>query len=80
MNWERIEGNWQQVRGRVKQKWGRLTDDQIAVINGQRDILAGKLRETYGIGKDEVERQISEWEATLDDDEPRSRSRSDVER
>jgi len=77
MNWDRIEGNWQQVRGKLKQKWGRLTDDQIEVINGQRDILAGKLRETYGIGKDEVERQIREWETTLDEEPARSRPRDD---
>ncbi|HSD73658.1 MAG TPA: CsbD family protein [Steroidobacteraceae bacterium] len=67
MNWDRIEGNWQQAKGRVKQRWGKLTDDQIAVINGQRDILAGKLQEAYGLSKDEVDRQIREWEASLSD-------------
>ena len=79
MNWERIEGNWQQVRGRVKQKWGRLTDDQIAVINGQREILAGKIREAYGLGKEETEREISAWQETLDE-EPAPRSRYGDER
>jgi len=67
MNWERIEGNWQQFKGRVKQRWGKLTDDQLSVINGQRDILAGKLQEAYGITKDEVDRQISDWERSLAD-------------
>lgn len=68
MNWERIEGDWLQFKGHVKKQWGKLTDDQIDVINGQREILAGKLREAYGIGKDEAERQIDEWGTRLDRD------------
>jgi uncharacterized protein YjbJ (UPF0337 family) len=67
MNWERIEGNWQQFKGKVKQRWGKLTDDQLSMINGQRDILAGKVQEAYGITKDEVDRQIRDWERSLAD-------------
>lgn len=67
MNWDRIEGNWQQFKGKVKQRWGKLTDDQLSVINGQRDILAGKLQEAYGLTKDEVERQIRDWEKSIPD-------------
>ena len=73
MNWERIEGDWMQFKGHVKKQWGKLTDDQVDVINGRRDILAGKLREAYGIGKDEAERQINDWEANLDRDPDLSR-------
>lgn len=61
MNWDRIEGNWKQFRGTVKQQWGKLTDDQLEVIGGKRDQLAGKIQETYGIGKDEADRQLAEW-------------------
>ena len=66
MNWERIEGDWLQFKGHVKKQWGKLSDDQVDVIAGQRDILAGKLREAYGIGKEEAERQIQDWETNLD--------------
>ncbi|HJS21557.1 MAG TPA: CsbD family protein [Steroidobacteraceae bacterium] len=83
MNWDRVEGNWQQVKGKVKQRWGKLTDDQLAVINGQRDILAGKLQEAYGLSKDEVDRQIRDWERSLDSDvevETRSGARTEPTR
>ena len=43
MNWDRIEGNWKQFKGNVKQQWGKLTDDQLDVIGGKRDQLAGKI-------------------------------------
>jgi uncharacterized protein YjbJ (UPF0337 family) len=61
MNWDRIEGNWKQLTGKVKEQWGKLTDDQIDMIAGKRDQLAGRLQESYGITKDEAERQIDDF-------------------
>ncbi len=51
-----------QVKGKVKQQWGKLTDDQLDVIKGNRDILVGRIQETYGITKEEAERQVRDWE------------------
>jgi uncharacterized protein YjbJ (UPF0337 family) len=62
MNWDRIEGNWKQLKGNVKQQWGKLTDDQLDVIAGRRDSLAGKIQETYGVSKDEAEKQLAAWQ------------------
>jgi uncharacterized protein YjbJ (UPF0337 family) len=49
MDWNRIEGNWKQFKGRAKEKWGRLTDDDLDVVNGRRDQLEGKIQERYGL-------------------------------
>jgi len=62
MNWDRIEGNWKQFKGQVKEGWGKLTDDDISVINGKRDQLVGRIQERYGCAKDEAERQVKAWE------------------
>ena len=43
----------------------QLTDDQLDVIAGKRDKLAGKIQEAYGISKDIAEKQLSEWEKSL---------------
>jgi uncharacterized protein YjbJ (UPF0337 family) len=67
MNWDRVQGNWKQFKGRVQEKWGKLSDDHIDVINGRRETLAGKLQESYGITKDEAERQIGDWERSVSD-------------
>ena len=54
MDWNRIEGNWKQAKGKVKEKWGKLTDDDLAQVNGQRDQLEGRIsaalwpRQGYG--------------------------------
>ena len=71
MNWDRIEGNWKQFKGKVKAQWGKLTDDELDVMAGNRDQLVGKVQERYGIAKDEAERQVSDWERNTDFDEPR---------
>ncbi|HWJ05935.1 MAG TPA: CsbD family protein [Steroidobacteraceae bacterium] len=62
MNWERFKANWTQLRGHVRVQWGRLTDDQLDVIEGRRDLLLGKLQEAYGVTAEEAERQVSAWE------------------
>jgi uncharacterized protein YjbJ (UPF0337 family) len=61
MNWQRIEGNWKQFSGQVKEKWGKLTDDDLTVINGKQKQLVGRIQERYGIAKDEAVKQVSSW-------------------
>ncbi len=65
MNWDRIEGNWKQLKGNAKEQWGKLTDDQLDVINGQRQQMAGKIQELYGVTKQEAEKQIADWQAVV---------------
>ena len=62
MNWDRIQGNWKQVAGNAKIQWAKLTDDDVEVVAGQRELLAGKIQERYGIVKEEAERQVAEWQ------------------
>lgn len=61
MNWDRIEGHWAQTMGKAKEQWGKLTDDDLTVIAGRRDQLAGKIQERYGVAVEDAERQITEW-------------------
>jgi len=62
MNRDIIEGNWKQLKGSIKEQWGNLTDDQLDVIAGKRDKFAGKLQESYGITKNEADKQISAFQ------------------
>ena len=64
MNQDQIVGNWKQIKGQVQQKWGKLTNDDVDVINGKREELSGKIQERYGIAKDEAEKQIKEFETS----------------
>ena len=65
MNWDRIEGNWKQMTGTMKEKWGQLTDDDLTNIAGKREQLEGKLQERYGLGKDQVKKDIDDFIAGI---------------
>ena len=67
MNWDQVEGKWKQYAGDVKSKWGKLTDDDLTVVRGKRDQLAGKIQERYGIAKEQAESQIDEFTRGLKD-------------
>jgi uncharacterized protein YjbJ (UPF0337 family) len=77
MGWERIEGNWAHWKGLVRERWGRLTDDQLAIIGGRREQLAGRIQEAYGLTKDEADRQLKNWERNLAVEEFAERDISD---
>lgn len=64
MNWDRAKGNWKQVRGEVRKQWGKLTDDDVDQVAGERDKLVGKIQERYGIARDEAEKRLEDWEKT----------------
>ncbi len=61
MNSDQLQGKWKQMKGSVKERWGKLTDDDIDIINGQNDQLVGKIQEKYGIAKEEAQRQVEDW-------------------
>ena len=61
MNWDRVEGNWNEFKGKVQQQWGKLTNDDLAQMNGQRKELCGRLQQRYGYAKDQAEREIDTW-------------------
>ena len=66
MNKDELSGNWKQFKGKAKEKWGKLTDDDMTVIEGKRDQLVGKIQERYGYAKDQAEKEVSDWETRND--------------
>jgi len=60
-NWTSIQGDWNKFKGQVKEKWGKLTDDDLMRIGGNRDQLIGTLQQRYGMAKDRVEEQVEEF-------------------
>ena len=64
MNTDTLKGQWKQLKGRARQQWGRLTDDDIAEINGDREVLLGKIQELYGRSREEAEAEMERWAET----------------
>ncbi len=65
MNWDSLAGKWRELSGTVKSKWGKLTDDDIQVIGGKKDVLIGRLQQRYGFQKDRAEREVDDFLGTV---------------
>ncbi|MCK9992160.1 MAG: hypothetical protein Dbin4_00680 [Alphaproteobacteria bacterium] len=60
MNKAQVKGSWNEFAGMVKQQWGKLTDDDIVLLKGNRQEFYGRLQKLYGLGMEEVDRRIKE--------------------
>ena len=67
INRDIIGGNWKQLKGQMQAKWGDLTNDDFDVAEGNAKYLAGKLQERYGWEKDRAEKEVREFESSLDE-------------
>jgi uncharacterized protein YjbJ (UPF0337 family) len=61
MNWDTVEGQWIQFKGAVKSKWGKLSDQDLVMLEGKKDVFLGKLQELYGIDRDQAEKEVDDW-------------------
>ena len=62
MNWKQIQDKWHDYKGQIQQRWAKLTDDDITIINGRREVLAGKILERSGV-RNQIEQEIAAFEA-----------------
>jgi len=56
-----LKGKWNEIKGEAKQKWGKLTDDDLAIVDGNKDKLVGLLQQKYGYAKDRAEREYADF-------------------
>jgi len=66
MNWTSLQGNWNEAKGKVKNKWGRLTDDDLMQVSGNKDRLVGVIQQKYGIAREKAEEQLEEFMSSAD--------------
>jgi len=60
INAQELQGQWTKLRGQVKEKWGQLTDDDLSIQNGNIDQLVGKIQEKTGVGREAVEKFLTD--------------------
>ena len=57
MNEDIIKGKWAQLKGKAKEKWSELTNDDLDIIEGKRDQLAGKSAKNMAAPKKKQKRK-----------------------
>jgi len=54
MNWNWVEGSLKLYKGKIKESWGKLTEDDLYVINGKREQLAGRLQKSRAFDDNDI--------------------------
>ena len=67
MNDDILKGNAKQLRGQMREWWGKLTDDDLMQVAGQKDKLIGKLQERYGYSREEAQQEFERRMGDRDD-------------
>lgn len=56
-----LKGRWKQIKGEIQKQWGKLTDDELDEIEGNREKLIGKIQEKYGYTKERAQMEVDSW-------------------
>lgn len=80
MNSDQLKGKWKQLTGSIKERWGKLTDNDLDIIDGQQDKLIGMIQERYGIAQEAAQKQIDEWYAATDRESEQNEKRFEERR
>ena len=61
MNSDQFAGQWHQIKGGLRAQWGKLTDDDVERIEGNREKLIGEIQARYGKSKEEAKREVNDF-------------------
>src|SRR5659263_779115 len=61
MNEDVLKGKWKEIKGGFKEKWGKLTDDDLTKVEGNKEKLLGLLQQKYGYAKDKAEQEYKDF-------------------
>jgi len=70
MNWQDIQRNWSEYKLNARTRWRRISSADLDRIAGNREQLAGKIREAYGMSEEEAQLQLVAWGEALRDENP----------
>ena len=65
MNASTIQGEWNIIKGTIKSKWAKFNDNDLEELQGDLNILEGKLQKIYGYSKEEAKNRFEEFKTSL---------------
>ncbi|MEQ8769392.1 MAG: CsbD family protein [Phycisphaerales bacterium] len=61
MSFQISDATIQRHRGKIRERWGKLTDDDMARVEGSGQNLIGAIRERYDLATDEAVKQVADF-------------------
>lgn len=57
--------NWNETKSQIKARFGKLTDESIESSKDDLDSLSGKLQSAYGYAKEQADREVKSFRASM---------------
>lgn len=80
MDWDQVQSRWLEIKGAARARWGRLTDDDLEFMRGERDRIVGRLQQRYDYAREDAEREVESWRDGLKAMHDHSRLLDEIER
>jgi uncharacterized protein YjbJ (UPF0337 family) len=58
MNRDILAAQWKQLRGEIRIRWGKLTDNDLDMVQGRWEKLVGLLQERYAYTRAKAEAEL----------------------
>ena len=65
MNTQTPQTNWSDVKSKIKTRWSKFNDSELDGFKDHLDTVSGQIQKTYGISKEQAEKEFSEFKKTL---------------
>ena len=65
MNIDTTKRDWTDVKDKIKARFGKLTDESVDSVKENLDLLTGKLQTAYGYAKEQAEKEVKTFKASL---------------
>ena len=59
--------DWKQIAYTAKQQWSKLTEADLGHLQGNEELLIGRLKELYGMSSEEAREQVTRIRQNLQD-------------
>lgn len=56
-----LKAKWNKVKGNSQRQWDKLTNDDLDIIEGDTNILVGKLQEIYDLSEEEAKAEVEKF-------------------
>jgi len=63
--WTDMQENWRDSIGNIKDRWADLTEEELLIVNGDREQLVSLVQSKYGLDRETAQFQVNEWASSL---------------
>jgi uncharacterized protein YjbJ (UPF0337 family) len=61
MNTQTANASMKEMGAKIKKEWAKLTDDDLGLLEANRDEFFARVEKKQGIAREQAEQRLKEW-------------------